>query len=141
MNVRRNNTQLRFNLNNAGRAGRETYHVNISDIEQVYFVLTRTFAHLDSDQVLNVLNKAEIKPTAANDRGEINFRFIVKDEDNKPHTVGFVNYYDNDLAADSTPEEIRETIEELARKMNSLEPSSIVKPLTADQATGLIDSL
>ena len=140
MRIQRNNRMMSLNLNQQGN-GRETYHVNLTDTDQVYFVLTRTFSHLNAEQVLKVLQKADIEVTKENQRGEVNFRFIAKDADNKPHTVGFVNYYENDLDDDSSAEERKAVIEELSAALNEIQPVNIVKPLNQGEADSVIDSL
>lgn len=131
---------MSLNLNQNAN-GRETYHVNLTDTDQVYFVLTRTFSHLNADQALKVLQKADIEVTRENQRGEVNFRFIAKDKDQKPHTVGFVNYYENELDDESSADERKAVIEDLSTALAEITEANIVKPLNQSEADDVVSNL
>ena len=139
MKVMKANKAMALNLNQTN--SRTVYHVNLTDTEQVYFTLTKTFSHANPEQVLSVLQKAEIQVTKENQRGEVNFRFIGKDTDNKPHTIGFVNYYENDLEDDSSDKERKRVIQELSDALAKITVENIVAPLDQHSADSVIDSL
>lgn len=139
MKVTRNQRPMSLNINQTNN--RSVYHVNLTGTEQIYFILTRAFSHATPEQVLNVLQKAEIQVTKENQRGEVNFRFIGRDSDGKPHTVGFVNYFDNDLDDDSDEAEQKAVIEDLSAAVAKLTVDSIVKPLDQEEANDVMENL
>ena len=112
------------------------FSIRLNADESVEFRPTATFAHVNAEQVLKIITKADVNVTAENNRNKVNFKLTGKDK-----LFGFLNYFDNDLTDDSAKTEINAVVKDVKSALSTIELGDITLPMTTGEADDLIDEL
>jgi hypothetical protein len=112
------------------------FSIRLNKDDSVEFRPTATFAHINTEQVLKIITKADVDVTSENNKNKVNFKLTAKDK-----LVGFLNYFDNDLDDESDDADVQEVIEDVTVALSKVKISDISLPMTAGEADSLIDSL
>jgi len=113
-----------------------TFNIVLSEDESVQFNPTKTFAHVNAEQVLKIITSGELDACEPNQKGYINYKLT-----GNKKTLGFINFYENGLDAESDDEEIQLTVDNLKNDLSSVVLDNILLPMTAKEADDMIAGL
>jgi len=113
-----------------------TFNIMLNDDESVQFNPTKTFAHVDIEQVLKIITKGKVEACEVNKKGYINYQVS---DSNK--TLGFINFYANGLDEDSDIEDIDASVDNLIADLSLVKVENISMPMTSGEADDLIAGL
>jgi len=113
-----------------------TFNIALSDDESVQFNPTKTFAHVNTEQVLKIITAGELEACEPNQKGYINYKLT-----GNKKTLGFINFYDNGLDEDSEEDEIQVTVDNLSSDISNVTLNDITLPMTADEADNMLENL
>jgi hypothetical protein len=113
-----------------------TFSIALNDDETVQFNPTKTFAHVNTEQVLKIITSGELDACEPNQKGYINYKLT-----GNKKTLGFINFYENGLDVDSDNEEIQITVANLNQDLSSVKLENITLPMTSGEADDMIANL
>jgi len=116
-----------------------SFNIRTNDID-IQYRPTNAFAHVNAEQVLKIIAKADIFTTAENTRGKVNFKLALT-SDKGVKNAGFLNYIKNDLTDESTKTEVNAVLKEVRATLDTVEIGDISLPMTAGEVDDLIDNL
>jgi len=112
------------------------FSIRLNPDESIEFRPTSTFAHINAEQVLKIVTKADVDVTAENNNNKVNFKLTGKDK-----LFGFINYFENDLDDESSKTEIKSVLKDVKTALSTVVIEDITLPMTAGQADDLINDL
>lgn len=112
-----------------------TFTIALQD-ESVQFNPSKTFAHVDSTQVLKIITKGKLEACAVNQKKFINYQLT-----NENKILGFINFYDNGLDDMSSIDEIDNSVSNLTTELSAVKLTDITLPMSADEADAMIAGL
>jgi hypothetical protein len=109
--------------------------------DTVYKIVTNQL----TNDVQITTTKPRIKGKGASKKTYVNFQVKVMptagEFKDKYVSVGFINYFDNDLDENSTEEEKAQTIANLMTALEGLKPEQVSKHMTSEDVKGIIEAL
>lgn len=145
--------------NNNNSSNQEYYNLYYSDEYNCAFTpaSNATAQNLNADLVYKIVTnqvtndvqitttKPRVKGKGSNKKTYVNFQVKVMptagEFKDKYVSVGFINYYDNDLDENSSEEEKAQVIANLMTDLERLKPEQVSKHMTSEDVKGIIEAL